>query len=64
MHKTHYQQLSEERAYLEHLQGRHNTSARHLERVEEQQEVVDLLEDTIRKVEETLVINSNPDDNN
>ena len=53
--KTFEIQLKEERSYLEYLQSK-QMSERNIERVEDQAEVVKLLEDTIMKVNDALIV--------
>lgn len=53
MKPTPQQELATEESYLEHLQGRHNTTPRHLERISEQQEVVDNMKEIIKNTLES-----------
>ena len=59
MHKTIEQQLLEEETYLDYLQAKYRPTERQKERVEEQIEIVEILRNTIRKLQLSLVIHSN-----
>ena len=50
------QQLEQEQSYIAYLQDKH-TTPRNTERIKEQIKVVRALEETIRKVENALVVN-------
>jgi len=58
MNKTLEQQLLEEESYLDYLQSKYKPTERQKERIEEQIEVVEILRDTMRKLQDSLVINS------
>ena len=59
MKRTLEQQLLEEENYLYFLQAKYCSTERQKERVEEQIEIVEILRDTIRKLQLSLVIHSN-----